>query len=114
MPLYVRAGAVLPLGPVKQYVEQQVDEPTSLMIYPGANGSASLYEDDGHTFAYRHGAWMRMDMAWQDQTRTLTLRLAPGARMLPPAPRRFTVRLAGSTDARSVTFSGQPVTVRLS
>ncbi|HYN07974.1 MAG TPA: TIM-barrel domain-containing protein [Vicinamibacterales bacterium] len=114
MPLYVRAGAVLPLGPVKQYVDQQVQEPASLVVYPGANGSSSLYEDDGRTFAYRQGAWMRMEMTWQDQTRTLTLRLAPGSRMLPPAPRRFTARLAGSTDERPVTFNGRPVTVRFS
>ncbi len=114
MPLYVRAGAVVPLAPVRQYVDQPIDDPVSLVVYPGADGSSALYEDDGHTFAYRQGAWMRIEMTWQDRARTLSLRLAQGSRMLPPGPRRFLVRLAGSADARPVTFSGQPITVRLS
>ena len=114
MPLYVRAGAVLPLGPVRQYVDQVVDEPTTLVVYPGANGVSSLYEDDGRTFAYRKGAWMRIDLTWQDGARTLALRLAQGSQMLPPAPRVFTVRLAGTSDGRPVTFTGQPLTIRLS
>lgn len=114
MPLYVRAGAVLPLGPIKQYVEEKVDEPTTLVVYPGVDAVSPLYEDDGRTFAYRKGAWMRINMAWQDGARTLTLRLAQGSQMLPPAPRRFTVRLAGSSEGRPVTFTGQPLTIRLS
>ncbi len=114
MPLYVRAGAVLPMGPVRQYVDQVVDEPTTLVVYPGVNGVSTLYEDDGRTFAYRKGAWMRIDLTWQDGARTLALRLAQGSQLLPPAPRVFTVRLAGTSDGRPVTFTGQPLTIRLS
>jgi alpha-glucosidase len=113
MPLYVRAGAILPLGSVKQYVGENVSEPASLVVYPGANGAASLYEDDGRTFSYRQGAYMRVAMTWQDQTRTLTLRPTAGSRMLPPSPRPFTVRVAGSTDTQSVNYTGQTLTVRI-
>lgn len=113
IPLYVRAGAVIPLGPVRQYADEPSDEPLTLVVYPGANGSSSMYEDDGKSFEYRKGAWMRVTMEWQDASRQLSLRLAPGSRVLPPARRRIDVRLAGSTDTRSVAFSGQPVTVRL-
>jgi dienelactone hydrolase len=49
MPLYVRAGAILPLGPVKQYTEEVVDAPLTFVIYPGADGSFTWYEDDGKT-----------------------------------------------------------------
>jgi alpha-glucosidase/alpha-D-xyloside xylohydrolase len=114
MPLYVRAGAVLPMGPVRQYVDEPVQEPVSLVVYPGASGSSSLYEDDGRTFRYRQGALMRINIDWQDQAGSLGLRLAQGSQMLPPAPRRFIVRLAGSSESRPVTFTGQPVTIRLS
>jgi len=62
MPLYVRAGAILPLGPVRQYAEEPVDAPLTLIVYPGADGASSLYEDDGKTFAYRKGEWMRIEM----------------------------------------------------
>src|SRR5262249_9514338 len=62
MPLYVRAGSILPLGPVKQYTAERVDQPDTLMIYPGANGSFALYEDDGKSFDYRKGAWTGVQM----------------------------------------------------
>jgi alpha-glucosidase (family GH31 glycosyl hydrolase) len=113
MPLYVRAGAVIPMGPVKQYADEAVDEPLTLVVYPGANGSASVYEDDGRSFAYRQGAYMRLSLTWQDATRQLSLGLAPGSRMLPPARRTLNVRVAGSTATTPVTFTGAPVTVRV-
>ena len=61
-PLYVRGGAVIPMGPIKQYVEEKVDEPLMLVIHPGADGSSSVYEDDGHSFDYRKGQFMRLAM----------------------------------------------------
>ncbi|HEV2445939.1 MAG TPA: TIM-barrel domain-containing protein, partial [Candidatus Sulfopaludibacter sp.] len=56
-PLYVRAGTILPMGPVKQFTEEKVDAPLEITIYPGANGTFLLYEDDGRSFDYRKGAW---------------------------------------------------------
>jgi alpha-glucosidase/alpha-D-xyloside xylohydrolase len=112
-PLYVRAGAVLPMGPVKQYSEEPTSEPTTLVVYPGANGTSYLYDDDGKSFDYRKGAFMRVAMEWQDAGRQLTLRLVPGSRVFAPSPRRFTVRMAGATATQTVTFNGAPVTVRL-
>jgi len=85
----------------------------TLVVYPGADGQASLYEDDGRSFDYRKGEWMRIEMVWRDAARRLTLQLARGARMLPPARREFNVRLAGSKDAKQVIFEGKPVEVRL-
>jgi alpha-glucosidase/alpha-D-xyloside xylohydrolase len=113
MPLHVRAGAVVPLGPVKQFVEQQVDASLTLVVYPGADGSASVYEDDGRSFEYRKGEAMRMELAWSDRDRRLSIRLARGSRMLSPSPRPIVVRIAGSQTQRNVTFDGKPVEVRL-
>jgi alpha-glucosidase/alpha-D-xyloside xylohydrolase len=72
-----------------------------------------MYEDDGHTFNYRSGEWMRVTMAWRDRDRRLTLRLATGSKMLPPAPRKFLVRMVGSTATKEVMFAGRPVDVKL-
>jgi alpha-glucosidase/alpha-D-xyloside xylohydrolase len=113
MPLHVRAGAVLPFGPVKEYVDQPVDEPLTLVVYPGADGVSALYEDDGRSFDYRKGEAMRLEMAWADRERRLTVRLAPGSRMLPPSPRRLLVRMAGREEVRTVSFDGRPLQVRL-
>ncbi len=111
MPLYVRAGAILPLGPVKQYTAERVGAPLTISIYPGAPGSFLLYEDDGNSFNYRRGEWMGIQMTWNDSRRLLSMRLAPGSRMLPPLRRDLDVKLGDST--RRVAFDGRPLEVRL-
>lgn len=113
MPLYVRAGAILPLGPIKQYAGERVDEPLSLVVYPGADGASALYEDDGHSFAYRQGDFMRIEMAWQDNAKLLALKLAEGSRLRPPAPRTIEVRVAGRQTKQTISFDGQPLEVHL-
>jgi len=110
-PLYVRAGAILPLGPAKQYVEHKVDEPLSISIYPGADASFLLYEDDGSSFDYRKGKWMGVQMAWHDARRVLKLSLASGSRILPPLRRNIEVKLGQNT--RAAVFDGHPVEVSL-
>jgi len=110
-PLYVRAGAILPLGPAKQYVEHKVDEPLSISIYPGADASFLLYEDDGSSFDYRKGKWMGVHMVWHDTRRVLKLSLASGSRILPPLRRNIEVKLGQST--RATVFDGHPVEVSL-
>jgi alpha-glucosidase/alpha-D-xyloside xylohydrolase len=105
-PLYVRAGCILPLGPVKQYTGEQVNESLTLSIYPGADGSFLLYEDDGSSFNYRKGEWMGVEMIWSDRRRMLRLALAKGSRILPPLRRDIEVRLGDAT--RRVVFDGHP------
>jgi alpha-glucosidase (family GH31 glycosyl hydrolase) len=109
IPLYIRAGAILPLGPVKQYTEEKVDGPLSVSIYPGSDGSFLLYEDDGKSFNYRKGEWMGTQMDWNDARRVLTLRLSNGSRMLPPGRRRIEVKLQGTV--RSTEFDGRKIEV---
>jgi alpha-glucosidase (family GH31 glycosyl hydrolase) len=110
MPLYVRAGSILALGPVKQYTGEKVDQPLSISIYPGADASFLLYEDDGSSFNYRKGEWMGIQMAWNDASRVLTMHLASGARMLPPLRRNIEVKLDQTT--RAVVFEGHPLEVK--
>ena len=112
MPLYVRAGAIMPLDPVRQYTGQPVDDPTTLRIYPGADGRFLLYDDDGESFGYQRGDWMGIECGWADAGRTLTLALTDGSRMRPPA-RRFRVEVAGGTSTKEVTFVGRRVSIRL-
>ena len=113
MPLYVRAGAILPMGPVKQYTGEAVDGPLTLHVYPGADGTFTLYEDDGHSFDYRQGEWMGIAMRWQDDERRLSMALVPGSKMMPPERRTVEVRLAGTDGVSSLTFDGTPVELRL-
>jgi len=110
-PLYVRAGAILPLGPVKQFTGEKVNEPLAITVYPGAPGSFLLYEDNGRSFDYRKGEWMGVQMTWNDARRTLHLALAPGSRMLPPNRRELIVK-HGATERHTV-FTGRPLDLRL-
>jgi alpha-glucosidase/alpha-D-xyloside xylohydrolase len=109
MPLYVAAGTIMPLGPVKQHTAESVDQRLSISIYPGADGSFLLYEDDGRSFNYRKGEWTGTKLTWNDAARTLTLTLAPGSRMLPPSPRKIAVNMLGAE--KTVVFDGKQIGV---
>ena len=112
MPLYLRGGSILPLGPIKQYTGEKLDAPLTLQIYPGADGVFTLYEDDGITFDYRKGEWMKIQITWNDSRRRLTMRLLPASRMLAPLRRNIEVRLASEKTTRAVLFSGRPLEVQ--
>jgi alpha-glucosidase/alpha-D-xyloside xylohydrolase len=112
-PLYVRAGAVIPMGPVKQFTDEKVDGPLALWVHPGADGAFSLYEDDGKSFDFRKGEFMRVNIAWNDRQRRLSMRLANGSKMLPPAKRNIVVHVAGESVTREVVFEGRPIEVKL-
>lgn len=114
MPIYVRAGAVIPLGPVKEWTSQRVDAPMELVVYPGANGTYTQYVDDGSSFEYRKGAFMKVEAAWDEASRGLTLRLVDGSRaLLPAGGKAIVARVAGRDIAKPITFTGQTVSVRL-
>ncbi len=110
IPLYVRAGSILPLGPVKQYTAEQSDQPLSISIFPGADSLFLLYEDDGRSFNYRRGEWMGLRLRWDDTQRTLTLSLEPGSRFLPPSQRSIEVELLKMK--KHVAFDGKQIEVR--
>jgi alpha-glucosidase/alpha-D-xyloside xylohydrolase len=112
-PLYVRAGAVVPMDPVRQYTDEPVTDPTTLVVYPGADGGSAWYEDDGKSFAYRRGDAMRMIMTWRDASRRLSLRLVPGYKLRSASPRRINVRLAGSSATKTIEFTGRPLDAHL-
>lgn len=113
MPLYVRAGAIVPTGPVRQYTAEPVDEPLTITVYSGADGSAFLYQDDGETFDFHNGAYTRVEMLWHDERRRLDLHLAPGSRMLQSGGMPLQISLAGSDTRKPVTFHGRPLTLEL-
>jgi alpha-glucosidase/alpha-D-xyloside xylohydrolase len=109
MPLYVRAGAILPLDPVRQYTGEPTAEPMEIHVYPGADGAFLLYEDDGRSFNYRHDEWMGVEMTWDDRRRVLHFALADGSKMLAPS-KRLVVRV-GQVNREAV-FEGRRLEVK--
>lgn len=73
IPLYVREGSIVPFGPAIQYVDEKPADPIRLYVYTGRNGSFTLYEDDGVSYAYEKGAFSRIPLRWDEASRTLTV-----------------------------------------
>jgi alpha-D-xyloside xylohydrolase len=72
IPLDVRAGSIVPMGPSIEYAGQSAD-PIELRVYPGANGDFNLYEDEGDGYGYEQGAHALIPIHWDDARRTLTI-----------------------------------------
>lgn len=115
MPLYVMAGTILPLDPVRQYTSEPVTAPTTLRIYAGANGEFTLYDDDGETMDYQQQDGTRIQLTWNDAERTLTLAPAGGKQ----AYRSFQIELIGAGQrqsdrtARTIQYQGEKTSIRL-
>jgi alpha-D-xyloside xylohydrolase len=73
LPLFIRPGSILPMGPFLQYSSEKPADPIELRIYAGANGNFTLYEDEGDSYRYEKGAFATIPFAWDDAARTLTI-----------------------------------------
>ena len=72
IPLMVRAGSIIPMGPFIQYSTEKSD-PIEIRIYPGANGEFTLYEDENDGYEYEKGLYSTIEFRWNDSTHTLTI-----------------------------------------
>src|SRR5450830_232426 len=122
MPLLVKAGAIVPMGPVTQYVDEKPDAPVTLKVYTGANGQFSFYEDDGVTEAYRRGEFTRIPLRYDERTGTLSIGAREGQYKGMVGKRTFRVHFVkpGTSSAdtldtadKEVTYEGKAVTVKL-
>jgi alpha-D-xyloside xylohydrolase len=73
MPLYIRAGSIVPLGPDLQYAAEKSADPIELRIYRGANGAFTLYEDENDSYDYEKGVHATILFSWDDTSHTLTI-----------------------------------------
>lgn len=121
LPLYVRAGTILPLGQVVGYAEAQKDKPIELRIYRGANGAFTLYDDSGNGWGYQKGQRALIPITWNEATKTLTLATRQGKFPGMEQSREFHVvfvsEKSGSGDAeatafQTVKYSGKKVAVK--
>jgi alpha-glucosidase/alpha-D-xyloside xylohydrolase len=111
MPIYARAGAIIPVEPVRQYTAEPVTEPTRLRVFPGANGQFTLYDDDGISQEYLKGRGSWISITWNDRTRELTLEPgAPAGASNDVRPRAFRIELPDGT-TRAIDYRGQRLRV---
>jgi len=79
LPLFVRAGSIVPMGPKMEWSTEKAEDPIELRIYPGANGDFVLYEDQNDGYEYQKGAHATIPMHWDDAARTLTIGAREGS-----------------------------------
>jgi alpha-D-xyloside xylohydrolase len=115
IPLQVRAGSILPFGPELQYTGEKPADPVTLLVYAGADGAFTLYDDDGLTYGYEKGAFATIPLRWDDAAQTLTLGRREGAYPGMLAERTFHVVLVTKDRPLGFTFdlpAGKTVTYR--
>jgi alpha-D-xyloside xylohydrolase len=78
LPLFVKPGAIVPMGPFLQYSSEKPADPIELRIYRGANGKFTLYEDQGDTYDYEKGKYATIPISWDDAKRTLEIGIRTG------------------------------------
>ncbi len=73
LPLYVKAGSIVPMGPFLQYATEKPADNIELRIYPGANGEFTMYEDEGDNYNYENGEYATFKLSWNDKQKELTI-----------------------------------------
>ena len=121
IPLNVRAGSIVPLGPEIEYARQATD-PIELRVYPGKDGDFTLYEDEGDSYRYTSGAFATIGIHWNDAARTLTFAKREGSYKGMPEKHTFNVVIVkaghgvgesvSAKGDKTVNYTGEPATVK--
>lgn len=117
IPFYVRGGSILPIGPDVNYSTEKPWDNLEIRIYPGADGSFTLYEDDGETYGYEKGLYTEIPFMWNDKSRTLTIDRREGSFPKMLTQRKFRIIKVngdGTTSAvKEVAYTGKKTSVKL-
>jgi len=109
IPVFVRAGSIVPFGPQIQYIAEKPSDPTTLYVYAGADGQFTLYEDQGTTFDYEKGAFSQIPFHWDDKASTLTIGARTGAYNGMLNHRTFQVVLVSKEHPAGFSFTPRPL-----
>lgn len=112
IPLFVRAGSIVPCGPDVQYTGEKKWDNLTLCVYPGENGNFTLYEDEGDNYNYENGAYTEIPMNWDNASRILTIGVRKGEYNGMLQKRQFIVK-AIDGNSKTVTYTGKKIRVKL-
>ena len=111
IPLYIKAGSILPIGPKVQYATEKNWDNLELRVYEGADGEFTLYEDENDNYNYEKGIYSTITFTWNDAKNVLTISDRKGEFPGMLLERKFNIVLVGKTN-KVVDFKGKKVTVR--
>ena len=112
VPMFVRAGSIVPMGPEMQYVGEKSWDQLELRVYPGADGQFVLYEDEGDGYNYEKGAYSTINIKWNERTRTLTIGERQGNFKGMIQQRCFTI-VTPDGNQKTIEYSGKMQSVTL-
>ena len=114
MPVFVRAGAIIPLAPVMQYADEVRDAPYEIRVYRGADGVFPLYEDEGDNYNYESGRFSIVMLRWSELDGELTIAARAGEFAGMPASREFQIVFisASGRERCTVVYCGEEIRVR--
>jgi alpha-D-xyloside xylohydrolase len=107
MPVYVRAGSILPMGPMIQYATQSID-PLEIRVYKGQDATFTLYEDEGDTYDYESGKYSTIKFSWSESAKQLTIGAPEGSYPGMPATRTFNVVFVGANHGAGLAVTATP------
>ena len=112
IPLYVKAGSIIPFGPKVQFATEKKWDNLELRIYPGADGTFTLYEDENDNYNYEKGAYTEILLTWNNDTKTLTIGNRKGNFKGMLKNRKFTIKRIDG-DTKTITYKGKEIKLKI-
>jgi len=112
IPVYVKAGSVIPVGPSVQYAEEKKWDSLEIRVYPGANGKFVLYEDENDNYNYERGVYSTVTFTWDDEKNRLTISDRNGSFPGMLNERKFNVVMITGQAEKVITYTGKKVVVK--
>ena len=112
IPLYVKAGSIIPFGPKVQFATEKKWDNLELRIYPGADGTFTLYEDENDNYNYEKGAYTEIPLTWNNDTNTLTIGTRKGNFKGMLKNRKFTIKRIDG-DTKTITYKGKEIKLKI-
>jgi len=114
IPLFVPAGSILPFGPKEQFVSEKPADPIELRVYPGADATFTLYEDEGTNYNYDHGNFSTIELKWNDRKFEIEIGKRFGSFPHMLQERKFSMHVAGSSSKpRIVEYRGEVLRISM-
>jgi alpha-glucosidase (family GH31 glycosyl hydrolase) len=113
LPLFVRAGAIIPFDPIRQYSSEKINEPTTIKIFTGADGQFTLYDDDGISQEYLQGKGSWINIVWNEKLKQVSLSpMTQKGFNNAPVSTTFTIQLIPGNEMKTINYKNKAITTR--
>jgi len=113
IPMFVKAGSIIPIGPKVQYTTQETDEAIRIKVYPGKDAEFTLYFDDSESYEYEKGTYSEIELSYSEESKTLKVIKGTGNYLnFQSTPMTFVVEMVGNEKTQDILFNGTDLDVK--